>query len=319
MALPAVDALAAESANQSVLVIAGTHSATVFSQRKTVDEVVHCPERTSSGHALAWTRLLRSLEPYDRLVVLDRSRILRMASVVSKTRLRFQLQHVVNETRHESEIYLDLVRSMGIRVSASIPRITPCPASVERAERLVAPGDVFALIHPGGGVNPGATMLNKRWPLDRFVTVARWLERQGLRVVLSGSLGERPLCDEIVHQARVANGTVVAGETDLMTTAALAQRAAIYIGSDTGMSHVAAAVGAPVVVLFGPTNPNRYRPIGERVTVLSPPESTAIADIDLRKHPQAMSKVSVSEVTAARVIEAAESVLAQSTNANWDG
>src|SRR5690606_6725001 len=101
----------------------------------------------------------------------------------------------------------------------------------------------------------------------------------------------------------------VAGQLDLIGTAAVIEAAGLYLGTDTGVSHIAAAVGTPGVVIFGPTNPERYAPRGENVTVLAPERSRAIPDVDLRKARASESRPSTSEITLDAVIAAIDNVL----------
>jgi lipopolysaccharide heptosyltransferase I len=108
-------------------------------------------------------------------------------------------------------------------------------------------------------INGGAAWPNKRWPADRFARLAVWMrERFGLSSVVLWGPGEVGLADEI---ARASEGAaIVAPPTPLSDLVAFARRAAIMISGDTGPTHIAAAVGTPIVALFGPTDPARNGP-----------------------------------------------------------
>jgi heptosyltransferase-2 len=102
---------------------------------------------------------------------------------------------------------------------------------------------------------PGANRADKRWPADRFATVARSLhDRFGWATVIAGAPGERALtaavaaeCDGLVVDLAAANGSLAALK-------AIASTAELVISNDTGPRHIALAVGTPVISLFGPTD-----------------------------------------------------------------
>lgn len=108
-------------------------------------------------------------------------------------------------------------------------------------------------------VNPGAGWPNKRWAPDRFGAVAAHLrDRHDIPTAVIWGPGERDLAEAV---ARASNGAaVVAPATSLGDLLALARDAAIVVAGDTGPLQLSAAVGAPVVGLFGPTNPARNGP-----------------------------------------------------------
>mgnify|MGYP001611344053 FL=1 len=130
-------------------------------------------------------------------------------------------------------------------------------------------GRPFALLHPGGGGNPGMTLVVKRWPLPQFAALARRLAAQsGLAVLAIGGPGDTDLTAALAEQA--GPGTWDAGGAEWLELAALAERAALYVGNDTGATHVAAAVGCQTVMVLGPSDPRRYAPFappGQAVAV----------------------------------------------------
>jgi len=103
----------------------------------------------------------------------------------------------------------------------------------------------------------------KQWEPGRFADVAhRLIETTGATIVLSGSAGDRALVDSM-KQALPADTIIdVAGHLDLLTLAAILERLDLLITGDTGPMHLAAAVGTPIVAVFGPSDPARYAPRG---------------------------------------------------------
>lgn len=101
----------------------------------------------------------------------------------------------------------------------------------------------------------------KMWTDEGWVEVVRWLEARGIRTVLTGSGAP----DEMDYVGRLVRsmppGTVnMAGKLSLAQSAFLISRATCYVGPDTAMTHVAAALGTPTVALFGPSNPVKWGP-----------------------------------------------------------
>lgn len=120
---------------------------------------------------------------------------------------------------------------------------------------------------------PGGSLAAKRWPQERFAAVARRLATgpmQGAIVLVLGA-GERDaeLSRDIVSSLD-ADGVEArnAGALDLLAAAALAERATLVIGNDNALTHIAAAKGAPVLTLFGPTDERVRAPCGPRARTL---------------------------------------------------
>jgi ADP-heptose:LPS heptosyltransferase len=108
-------------------------------------------------------------------------------------------------------------------------------------------------------LNPGAAWPNKRWPPDRFGAIAGWIrERYGLRTLVLWGPGERALADAV--SAASVGAASAAPATSIADVLALARDARLVISGDTGPLHLAAAVSAPVVGLYGPTTAARNGP-----------------------------------------------------------
>ena len=157
------------------------------------------------------------------------------------------------ETRHVVEINLGLLEPLGITVSK--PEF-PIDATDSEAARHVSQqtGGRYALL------NPGAAWPNKRWPPSRFASVAAELRaRHGLMSVALWGPGEEALAAEIV--AGAGGAAVLSPKTTIADLVALARGAALMVSGDTGPTHIAAAVGTPIVGIYGPTRPARNGPL----------------------------------------------------------
>ena len=123
---------------------------------------------------------------------------------------------------------------------------------------------------------PGSTNSRaKRWPAERFAAVAEMLfEQLDVNIVLVGAAEELNISEEVARHMRVPP-IVLTGKTDLAQTAAVLKASDLLVTNDTGPAHVAAAVGCPVVVIFGPTNPVTTRPFSDTAEVVRRPPDCA--------------------------------------------
>lgn len=108
-------------------------------------------------------------------------------------------------------------------------------------------------------VHPGARWPSRRWPVERFATVADILAGRGLRVVLTGAEGERALTAAVAARMRTPAADL-GGKTSLGVLAAAIAQARLLVCNDTGVSHVAAAVGTPSVVVASGSDVERWAP-----------------------------------------------------------
>lgn len=313
MALPAIQSLAAAFPLAHIHAFAGRHSAPVFRASEHVSRVYLSPDQLSASRlpGMAWN--LRTAG-HDWIVVLDRSRWLIAAARSAAPSRLVKLSSPRSTPRHEIDVYLDALRAVGVRTPFDTPHLTP--GSDARESAAAALGNMtheFVVLQPGGAENPGAIMLEKRWPTGHYVRLARTLAERGLRPVLTGGPTDVDLCGQIANDIADLKPMILAGRLDIMTTAAVIEKASLYIGADTGISHLAAAAGTPSIVIFGPTNPLRYAPRGDHTRILSPSASRTLADVDLRKVTEMTGRPSTAEVSVEHVIDACNSLMEPST------
>jgi ADP-heptose:LPS heptosyltransferase len=117
--------------------------------------------------------------------------------------------------------------------------------------------------HPLTGatvVHPGAASPSRRWPAERFASVARAEAAAGRRVVVTGGPDEELLVRQVVAAAGLPSTAALAGRTTVAELAALVAAAGRVVCGDTGVGHLATAFGTPSVVVFGPTPPTVWGP-----------------------------------------------------------
>jgi ADP-heptose:LPS heptosyltransferase len=184
---------------------------------------------------------------------------------------------------HAADHAWSAVKACGLLPADAVPRLPPRRASAP-------PRGAAVLIHPGAG-SP-----RKRWPIERFRAVAAAVESEGGRVeyVLGPADGDlRP---------RLANVAIVHIPQDTLALRRLLASGRAYVGNDSGVSHLAAWLGLPSVVVFGPSDPVRWRPIGENVEVVRPPLACApcfeIASVNCER-PDCILEISLADVLQA--------------------
>jgi len=119
-------------------------------------------------------------------------------------------------------------------------------------------------------VNPGAGWGAKCWPVESYGAVSRALADRGMSVMVNYG----PTEESMAHAVRKASDEIARPvECSVSQLIALTRRASLFVGGDTGPMHLAAALGVPVVALFGPTQPERNGPYATRSVVLRSPDS----------------------------------------------
>jgi len=113
-------------------------------------------------------------------------------------------------------------------------------------------------------VHPGAASPARRWPPDRWAAMARAEMASGRKVVITGNRAEAQLAGRVATMAGLSSDGVLAGRTDLLGPAAVVAASARVVSGDTGMAHLATALGTASVVLFGPVSPAHWGPPPER-------------------------------------------------------
>ena len=135
----------------------------------------------------------------------------------------------------------------------------PTRLDLDPPDRPVAPD-----AHGATLVHPGAKDAARRWPVERWAAVAAEQRRRGRTVLVTGGPGEITLARAVADAADLPAGAVLAGRTDLAELAALVAAAGHVACGDTGMAHLATALGTPSTVLFGPVAPAEWGPPADR-------------------------------------------------------
>jgi len=187
------------------------------------------------------------------------------------------------EGMNESEHNLYPLAVLGIREEDLTSVLIPSKEDEGAAEQFVrtvfSDGETFAVIHPGAGKVPN------RWPAERFAEVSKRLDEElGVKTVaVAGPMDSEPFK---IFLESVGNCPPVIHSPSIGFLAALMKKASLVLCNDTGVMHIAGAVGARTVVVFGPTDPGRWKPANGCI-------------VALRAEDRRVESVSVEEVFAA--------------------
>ena len=167
--------------------------------------------------------------------------------------------------RHAVTRYLEVLSKKGVDTTDAQPHLQLTETEQATASRFLTEAGVTSerlLI----GVHPGGNWVYKLWGADKYAQLATALaEQKNATILLFAGPNERKLQTQV---ADMMDATPILVETEnLREVAALIAACDIYIGNDTGPMHIAAAVGTPVVALFGSTNHIRSGPYGDKHTV----------------------------------------------------
>jgi len=181
------------------------------------------------------------------------------------------------EKVHMVDHLLSLPRCMGLPVPGDVPELRLSDKDRVEAQRLLGSLGIdsesrLIAIHPGSG-SPA-----KVWPIERFRTLAQALRPayKAMILFIMGP-GEEQVREELL-ECRRPEGSVVVEGLSLPELGALLEKCSIFIGNDSGVTHLAAAVGVPVVAIFGPSDPARWAPRGRKIVLVSKDISCAPCD-----------------------------------------
>lgn len=170
--------------------------------------------------------------------------------------------------RHQLRDYDPLLLSRGVEPDTGPPRLPIPPEAHALAQEAIARAGLLSALGRLVLIAPGAAFSwTKRWPAERFGAFAAELLAREVALAIAIGPGEEGLARAVAEAAGVPL-PVVGADLDPVGLAALAAASRLVVSNDSGAMHLAAAVGTPVVALFGPTDPGRTGPVGSPSIVL---------------------------------------------------
>ncbi len=210
-----------------------------------------------------------------------------------------------NSLKHEVEHNMDVLRLLGFEINDDGLEVWLGKEDETFAKEIfdehgVRPNDLIIGLGPSGG-----NSVLKQWPVERFAKLGLWLQEEyNTRLIIFGGPDEKQMGLEIENMLGQTTINMV-GKTSLRQMAALLKQCDFYLGNDTGPMHIAAAVGIPVIALFGSSCPHRFGPWGDNHKIInvelpcSPclqkdhPDRCMFCIFD---HPRCISSISVEQV-----------------------
>lgn len=171
-----------------------------------------------------------------------------------------------DECIHIVDHLLKSLDTLGISYSDKIPKVFLHDKDIHFSDdfirdRIIVSKKILVAIHPGSGSR------QKCWPVERFAALMNWLnsEMEAQIFIVSG-----PADGEIVEElkTKVKENFTLVDHLSLPKLAAVIRRCNLFLGNDSGITHLAAAMGVHTVAIFGPTDPNIWGPRGEQVKIL---------------------------------------------------
>jgi lipopolysaccharide heptosyltransferase II len=269
LSLPMIQATRAAHPGARVTVMIGQASAPLLKENTAVDDVWVVDENDF------WKKRLRRLlqlflevrsRRFSQVYILQWSSLFHfffwLAGIpkrvgFSREGQSFKLTHSVpyfegDARHHDVDLYLRLVGSASGAPTLAITSMERIQGEARWGAFDRSKTRPRVVMAPGGGHNAKLVMPLKRWSAAHFSALAKKLEKEWNAIVLlAGSSSEKTLLDSI----GLPTEQNLAGHLDLRDTAALIATAGLFIGNDSGLTHIAAAVGTPSLVFFGPTSP----------------------------------------------------------------
>jgi len=218
-------------------------------------------------------------------------------------RLRGKAIHAVTR-------YLDVLARHGLNPAGAEPRLQFTPQEIQQQKRFMIEHELEQT-RPLIGIHPGGNWSYKLWQPANFARVADILhEKLNAQILLFAGPDEQKLLAHVASLTHVP--TIVVSEKRLRAVAALIAACDLYIGNDTGPMHIAAAVGTPVVAIFGSTSYHRSGPYGKSHTVVQSGLNLGCNPCHPGRNPggcKAGTCAVVEAVTIAQVLTAAEVLL----------
>ncbi len=173
----------------------------------------------------------------------------------------------LRERRHASGHFCDFVRSISALPVFSLPKVYL--SAEERRFALKFLNDLGLSLRSDsiGAVHAGSGDPRKRWFPDRYRDVVRSLTDSGAKVLLLSGPSDADIVN-LVYEGATRDAVFIGSGIPIRKIAALIEKSALFLGNDSGLMHLASAVGTPVVSLFGPSDPVIWGPLGDRNVVV---------------------------------------------------
>lgn len=284
MTLPAVSAIRETWPQAQISVLAKPWLAEVYRLSKDIDRMIIFEEPGRHAGIIGKMRLSEELREtrFDCAILLQNAIEAAIIAKLAGIPLRagynsdgrgWLLTHSIRRTAqirrvHQIFYYLEMVQALGCRPAKRDVYLHKGDDYDDLAEKLfsrfgIAGNKPLIGIAPGAAYGPA-----KRWFPERFAAVADWLISQyDAQALIFGSAGDAPSAAEVKKNSRYSL-IDISGKTNLKEAIALIVSCDLFISNDSGLMHIAGALGVPTVAIFGSTNPAATSPIGKNSVVV---------------------------------------------------
>lgn len=179
-----------------------------------------------------------------------------------------------NQAQHEAQLYLDVVAQLDIPTEGfevNLPVLDSASKSIQQKLAQNSIHKPYIVINPAGGNNPGMSLDSKRWLPENFAQLANQLSKElDSEIVLLAGPDDSEIIEAVqVHLDKPTKAFI--GTLSFPEIGALASMSRLYIGNDTGLTHIASASGAKTAMILGLTDPKRYAPFTDNSITLWKP------------------------------------------------
>jgi len=285
MTLPALEAVRENFQSASITVLARPWVAPLFENHPAVNNILiynrHDGLTKNISEFFHVINLIRK-NRYDLAILFQNAFEAALLAYFGRVKYRlgfdsdgrgFLLTHGIKRSSkifavHQVEYYLSILKAVGLRAESRNPVLYLSKKDLAKAESLLQSEGInnndFIL-----GISPGAIFGSaKRWPFERFAKISDWAsERWGAKVIILGSKKEKDIGNEMAGIMK-NKAAVFCGTTSLGEAMGLISRCSFFVTNDSGLMHIAAALGVPTLAIFGSTDHVATGPRGSTTRII---------------------------------------------------
>lgn len=316
IAASAVDRIKKDNPEANITFITSGYSRPLVEGRMDIAEVVVVDTVNKRGwlrRAILLSRFLKR-KNFDLAIVLNPHKLLHLACFLAKVPCRlgyrrkwgFLLTHGEKDQRHkgekhEVEYVMDLLEKVGIKSDDEPSVSLVFDKDAQRAVKTLLGANSMSMDRPIIAIHPSASNEAKMWGKDRFRELVKKLSSEKkVYVCVIGDRHSRRLAEEIIHGEDHSIVKDFTGMFDLKQLSAFLSKCSVLVTNDSGPMHMAAALGTPVVAIFGRNisgvSPARWRPWGKGHVVLHKGKCVPCLDTKCRNGYKCFSEITVGEV-----------------------